>query len=233
MITTATGQSDWDRLLAGGCYLLRDVRRLASVPEGVSRRFVRNYKGERGLWGGGNQRLGGRYYATFRDLMELRMINAFYSVGLRWPVIVRAAIYGQERFGTDYPFSDRRFQTDGGEIFDRGIVGLEQVSGRGQLAFEQLVGPSLFVPLDYLDDAPVRWYPAEEWGNKLIGRGVVVDPRRSFGVPVVADSYVPTDTLYRNFIAEGKDAALVARSYEIPVEAVLQAVAFEEAAARR
>ena len=161
------------------------------------------------------------------------MINAFHSVGLRWPVIARAATYGQERFSTDYPFSDRRFQTDGGEIFDHSMAGLEPVSGRGQLASEQLVGPSLFVPLDYLDDAPARWYPAEEWGDELIGRGVVVDPRRSFGVPVVADWYVPTDTLYRNFIAEGKDAALVARSYEIPVGAVLQAVAFEEAAARR
>ena len=185
------------------------------------------------------------------------MINAFHSVGLRWPVIARAAAYGQERFRTDYPFSDRRFQADGDEIFDHSMAGLEQVSERGQPASEQLVGPSLFVPLDYLDDAgiwgmlavciapslfvpldylddaPVRRYSAEEWGDELIGRGVVVDPRRSFGVPVIADWYVPTDTLYRNFIAEGKDAALVARSYEIPVDAVLQAVAFEEAAARR
>ena len=49
MMTSATGQSEWDHLLAGGCYLLRDVRRLAGVPDAVSRRFVRDYKGERAL----------------------------------------------------------------------------------------------------------------------------------------------------------------------------------------
>ena len=255
MMATATGQREFSRLVVGGCYVLRDVRRLAGVPEAVSRRFVRDYKGERGLWGGGNQRLGVRYYVTFRDLMELRVINAFRSVGLHWPVIVRAAIYGRDRFGTDYPFSDRRFQTDGREVFDRGgegpdpvalaaavhahsvsdrgVMWLEQVSGNGQLAFDEVIGPSLFEPLDYLDDAPVRWYPAEEWGESGIGRSVVVDPKLSFGAPVVTDRYVPTQTLYWNFIAEGQNAELVARSYQISVDAVERAVAFEEAAACR
>lgn len=249
MTATATGQSEFGRLLAGGCYVLRDVQRLAGVPKAVSRRFVRDYKGELGLWGGGHQRLGGLYYVTFRDLMELRVINAFRSVGLRWPVIVRTAVYGRDRFGTDYPFSDRRFQTDGRDVFDRGVLGLEhivkapvahpraifdrgvvwleQVSGNGQLAFDEVIGPSLFEPLDYLDDAPVRWYPAEEWGESGIGRSVVVDPKLSFGAPVVTDRYVPTQTLYWNFIAEGRNAELVARSYEISVDAVERAVAFE------
>lgn len=233
MMATATRQSEFVRLIAGGCYVLRDARRLAGVPEAVSRRFVRHYKGELGLWGGGHQRLGERYYVTFRDLMELRVINAFRSVGLRWPVIVRTAVYGRDRFETDYPFSDRRFQTDGREVFEWGVAGLEQVSGSGQLAFERVVGPSLFEPLEYLDDAPVRWYPAEDWGEIGIGRSVVVDPKRSFGAPVVTDGHIPTSTLYWNFIAEGEDAELVARSYEISVDAVLRAVAFEEAAARR
>ena len=255
MTATATGQSEFGRLLAGGCYVLRDARRLTGVPEAVSRRFVRHYKGELGLWGGGRQRLGERYYVTFRDLMELRVINAFRIVGLQWPVIVRTAGYGRVRFGTDYPFSDRRFQTDGRDVFNEGVDGLEpgvpvpavpprkvyeqgavwleEVSGNRQLAFDEVVDPSLFEPMEYLDDVPVRWYPAEDWGESGIGRSVVVDPKRSFGAPVVADGYVPTQTLYWNFVAEGKNPELVARSYEISVDAVLCAVAFEEAAARR
>ena len=189
------------------------------------------YKGERGLWGGGQQSSGRHYYATFRDLMELRVINAFRQVGVSWRAIVKAAKYGSLHFGTDYPYSDLRFSTDGADVFDRSGVGLALASRDGQLAFERIIGDSLFAPLDYVDDAPVRWYPADELGLADIGRNVAVDPNLSFGVPVVlaAGAGVPTDALYRNYIGEGGDAELVARAYEIPVEAVRRAVSFEQA----
>ena len=87
--------------------------------------------------------------------------------------------------------------------------------------------------MDYVDDAPVRWYPAEEWGLRSVGRNVVVDPRLSFGAPVVQEHYIPTETLHLNFMAEGFDAHLVARSYEVSEETVWHAVRFEEELARR
>ena len=68
--------------LPSGVYWLSEVRALAGVSSEVSRRYVRDYKGRRGWWGGGAQRLEGRYYATFRDLMELRFVNAFRIAGV-------------------------------------------------------------------------------------------------------------------------------------------------------
>ena len=220
-------------LLTSGVYLLRDVRCLAGIPIALSRRFVRSYKGQRGLWGGGEQRLGRYYYVTFRDLLELRFIHAFHISGVSWQRICKTAEYARERFVSDYPFSDRRFQTDGAEIFGDTDAGLEQVSRSGQLAFSQVIGPSLFEPLDYEDDDPVRWYPAEEWGLVSVGRAIIADPLRSFGAPVISERYIPTDTLHQNFIGEGRNVCLVARTYEISEESARQAVTFEEELARR
>ena len=214
-------------------YWLSEVRTLAGVPTQLSRRFIRTYKGQRGLWGGADQRVGRYYYATFWDLMELRIVNAFHISGVSWQRICKTAEYACQRFGTDFPLSHRQFQTDGKDIFDRSGYRVEQVSRDGQLAFAEIIGPSLFKPMDYVDDAPVRWYPAEEWGLRSVGRNVVVDPRLSFGAPVVQEHYIPTETLHLNFMAEGFDAHLVARSYEVSEETVWHAVRFEEELARR
>ncbi|MYC35209.1 MAG: hypothetical protein F4X64_18840 [Chloroflexi bacterium] len=219
--------------LTAGVYWLDNVRWLTGVPTARSRRFVQVYKGQQGLWGGGDQRIGRFYYATFRDLLELRVVHAFRLVGVTWQRIRKTAEYATERFDTDYPFSDRRFQTDGAEIFDRADDRLEKVSGAGQLAFTEIIGPDLFEPVEYVDDTPVRWYPAQEWRLDNVGRGVLVDPRLSFGAPVVHEHYIPTETLHLNFMAEGFDAHLVARSYEVSEETVWHAVRFEEELARR
>lgn len=219
--------------LPSGVYWLSEVRALAGVASHVSRRYVRDYKGQRGRWGGGAQRMEGRYYATFRDLMELRFVNAFHIAGASWRRILRAAEYAGQWFGTDYPFSHRRFQTDGADIFDYNNSGLEQVSQKGQMAFAAIIGPSLFNPVHYIDDVPVRWYPAEEWGLDSVGRNVMIDPKFSFGAPVVSECHIPTDTLYCNFIAEGRSAEAVARSYMVSESTIWQAVAFEEELALR
>ena len=56
---------------------------------------------------------------------------------------------------------------------------------------------------------------------------VVVDPARNFGRPTDNDTGVPTDVLAAALVAEGGDAARVARWWGVPVEAVEQAAEFE------
>ena len=223
-----TEQAEVFDRLSDGFYSVGEVRRLAGVPENVSRRYVSSYKGKYGLWGGKNQRLGGNTYLTFRDLIELRHIDSFHSSGVSWQRILRTAQYAKERFETDYPFSDLRFETDGAHIFGETDEGLEQLSRHGQMAFGRVLSGYLFKPLDYLDYEPVRWYPGQEWEIEYVGRGVIVDPRISFGTPVIADYHVPTEVLYLNYRAELNDPETVARNYEIPLPSVVCAVAFQK-----
>ena len=215
-------------LLTGGFYSVGEVRLLSGVKEPVSRRFVKAYKGKQGLWGGAEQNLGGSVYLTFRDLMEIRHLSTFHMAGVSWQRIVRAALQAKVRFETDYPFSDLRFKTDGAHIFNSTGTDLEQLSGYGQLAFKQVLGEYLFEPVDYDDYEPVCWYPAEEWGMTQVGREVIVNPKVAFGAPVIAGYNVPTEILYLNYKAEMKDFESVALNYEIPLNSVECAVAFQE-----
>jgi uncharacterized protein (DUF433 family) len=85
--------------------------------------------------------------------------------------------------------------------------------------------------LDYLYDALeysefddlVRWWPL---GKE---RRVLVDPRRSFGHPIVQEG-VPTAILARSYRAEGS-AAAVARWFEVTEESVADALDFERSRA--
>ena len=225
------------RGLAVGSYSPTEVQRLAGVPAVLTRRFLSKYKGEMGLWGGvlsHDQYLDGRWYATFQDMLELRCLRAFHDAGVTWRRIRRTAEYSRDRFNTDYPFSHRRFLTEGEGIFAHTEEGLEQLSDHGQFTFEEIIGPELFDPVEYNDaDLPVRWYPAVEWGWKVHSRAVVVDPLRSFGTPVIADFGVPTQVLYDSYRAEDHDTARVARTYEVPVVFVQAAVDFEQHMAER
>ena len=65
---------------------------------------------------------------------------------------------------------------------------------------------------------------AERW---FIRPGIVLDPKVHFGKPVIADTGVTTYVLARAFQANKQDAKFVARMYELDVEDVKRAVAFE------
>lgn len=214
--------------LTNGFYSVGEVRLLSGVPESVSRRFVKSYKGTHGLWGGGDQRLAGNAYLTFRDLLEIRHIYAFHTAGVSWQRITMAARRAKLRFDSDYPFSDLRFKTDCVHIFSAIGTNLELLSGHGQMAFKQILGDYLFDPVDYHRYEPVCWYPAEEWGMTNVGREVMVNPRVAFGAPVIVGSHIPTQVLYLNYKAELNDMELVALNYEIPRASVEHAIAFQE-----
>ena len=224
------------RELAVGAYTAGEVQRLAGVPTPLTRRFLSKYKGELGLWGGITnqaQHFDGRWYATFRDMIELRCVNAFHRAGVSWQRVLRSYKYACQRFQTDYPFSHRRFLTEGWDIFSRTDEGLKQISVCGQYAFEQIIRPELFDPMEYEMNAPVRWYPAREWGWTERENAVLVDPLRAFGAPVLTDSGVPTLVLYDCYRAEGCDASRVSRIYEVSPELVQVAVNFEQQLVRR
>ena len=215
--------------LMGGFYSVGEVRRLSGVSEGISRRFVNSYKGTYGLWGGSLQKLSGSAYLTFRDLMEIRHIASFHSAGVSWQRIVKAAGYAKLRFESDYPFSNLRFKTDGAHIFRETSTEIEQISQHGQLAFREVLKDSLFDPVDHWHNEPVCWYPAQEWGLRAVGRGVMVNPSVAFGAPVIVDHGIPTEVLYMTYKAENNNVHLVAANYEIPQESVECAIAFQEA----
>ena len=197
----------------------REVRRWISRQEGS------NEPGSSGLWvsqlhGTDVEGIG------FKDLIELRFVRIFRSEGVSLSVIRRTIEVARKQFSVPYPFTSKRFRTDGRQIFlevieECGGASLVDLSRR-QNVIERVVGPSLRVgvELDPCGEA-ARWYPLRQ------SRSIVLDPSRSFGRPILADSGVPTAAISDALAAEKNDEKRVARLFEVPLAAVKRAMEFE------
>lgn len=163
---------------------------------------------------------------SFRDLLEVRFVDAFRRYGVSWKVIRIAAERAAEIVEDSHPFSTKKFKTDGRSIFadivhDTGKPGLLDLH-QDQWALKDIVDPFLFEGVEFSRAGiePVRWWPLGA------NRRVVIDPARSFGQPIVDPESIPTTILARAVKAEGSIDA-VARWYLVSPKAVEDAVEFE------
>lgn len=221
-------------LLGVGLYAVPDAARLLQMPAVNVRRWLGGYwysrRGERHdvppLWSPELPNFDGNIEISFRDLIELRFVNAFVKAGLGLKTIRHCLDFARDVVDNDRPFSTSRFRTDGRTIFlesiereadsDAKLLDLK----RHQYAFSKVLERS-FKDLDLEGNEVTRWRPYK-------GRDtVVIDPQRAFGQPIAADFGVPTIALAEAVEAEGS-AERVAAMYEVSIEAVRDAVKFEQ-----
>jgi len=161
---------------------------------------------------------------SFHDLLEVRFVKAFLKHGVSLQTIRLAS--QQALFNHPYPFTCKRFQTDGKTIF---ATALEE-SGETQLldlpkrqfAFTKIIEPSLYRGIEFgRDELASHWYPLAN------SKAIVLDPAIAFGKPIVTQGSIRTSILYDAFKVE-ENKQYVARLYEVPVRAVEAAIRFEE-----
>lgn len=214
-----------------GFYTAGDAARLLGVSARSIRRWLGGYNytqnGEKRrvepLWEPQLPRDDDHIELGFRDLIELRFVNAFLNAGLGLKTIRHCLDYARQCVDDDRPFSTRRFRTDGKTIF------LESASTAGdeslldlkneQYAIKTVIERT-FKDLDIDNDAVSRWRPYK--GKPSI----VIDPEFVFGQPTTAKYNVPTIALAQAVKAEGS-AKAVASLFEVPLSVVRDAVAFE------
>lgn len=214
-------------LIGAGVYPISEVHRLTAISKSRVSRFVKKYKGAGGLWGGKAEKLDTMYYLTFKDMMELRVINAFLDKGVGWRVVCRMAEYGRERFGADYPLSHQRFPKEGERLYARALKSLGAAPAAGWSAIDKTLSNGILKSLEYEKKMPVRWYPVKN------SRRIMIDGRYSFGAPVLTKSGVPTQVLYKSYLADNRNAPFVASIYRVPEDGVKSAVKYERALLRR
>lgn len=217
------------RLIGVGLYTAAEASLYTGIPAKDIRRWMFGYRSNgvehQGLW---TPELSGleEKILGFHDLLEIRFVHAFRQHGVSLQAIRNASRQAREMFDQGYPFTCRRFQTDGRSIFatvldETGDETLLDLVKR-QYAFKQVIKPSLYEGIDYAEEgAAQRWYPIKR------SKAVVLDPARNFGKPVLTDAGVDTAAIYSAYQAEGQDAKRVAMLYEIPTTAVDAAVTFE------
>src|SRR5688572_30485935 len=109
-----------------GFYTVPEASRLLKIPAVNIRRWLGGYTYRRGkalgvelapLWTPQLPSDNGHLQLGFRDLIELRFVQAFKNAGLNLIVIRNCLEYARTLVGDERPFSTRLFRTDGKTIF--------------------------------------------------------------------------------------------------------------------
>lgn len=155
-------------------------------------------------------------HINFRELIELRVVERFVTLGVRLSHIVDTAAVLERELGP-CPLANARLQTDGRIILRRLPDHLIQPDV-GQIVMD-------FVKAEWDNYGFDEDHLVNLWCPMGKDEPVLVDPSRQFGDPITLAG-VPTDTVFRAFRAE-KDFERVADWYQIPAQEVRAAVRFE------
>ena len=204
-------------------YTLAEAARYARTATTTARQWVfgRNYPtagGERRSAPVAARRPADVPFLTFHDLVEVAAIARAKEEGVKLPAIRAAIEYAKEYFGVERPLLLEKFMTDGESLYLTEAALNINASRAGQLAFPYI--REVLRHLDYEDGQPSRWWPDGKGGD------ILVDPRVSFGYPVIASTGLRTSEVIDRFQA-GEDVAEIADEYHVPPGVIQAAMRFE------
>lgn len=169
--------------------------------------------------------LDNKYSISFADLIEIRFIDSFKSYGVSWKAIRIAYLHAREILKKNHPFATKTFYTDGRTIFadiqekiqDEHFIDLVTK----QFELKKVFSSYLLKGIEYsTTDDVIRWWPK---GKQA---GIAIDPKRSFGKPIIFKYGIPTSVLYNSFKNEDS-IETVAKCFAVDSNSVSNAVSFE------
>ena len=222
-----------------------DIRDTPAYPVGEAARYLRVSSATLRSW------FMGRYYPTangpsrftpvlkpaqrkptilsFSNLVEAHVLRSLRTEhGIPLDAVRKALQYAERELAIKKLLIREELCTAGGELFLDRYGELINLSASGQLAMRKIFEAHLHrVQWGELRSA-VRLFPfvlAEKSDEKPI----LIDPRISFGRPVVEGAYVSTRSILDRIDA-GESVDEVADDYGITIDAVAEAIVFERAA---
>jgi len=170
-----------------------------------------------------------------RQMSFINLVEAFVLSGIRrqhrvtLPKVRKAVDYLRRTFKTPRPLADEQFATDGVHLFVEKFGALIGATQEGQVQLREVI----LVRLKYVRRDPkgvpekIVLFP----GHGVAKHGdVVIDPRLSFGRPVIDGVGVRTSILAQRFKA-GDSIDELAREFSAAPEAVQNAIRCELLAA--
>lgn len=147
---------------------------------------------------------------SFRNLVELHVLSVTRRIhGISMPKMRSTVTYLRKAFGTEHPLADVTIKTDGASIFVDRLEELVSASEAGQLPIREIV--EQYLQRVGRDRQGNLWlYPFTRASDKADQPKIVVmDPRVSFGRPVIANTGVRTSILAERYRAGDSMQALV------------------------
>ena len=216
-------------------YCCADAARLVGLSPGQVRRYLRGYTYKsRNAQGGLEARQrpaltrphkagADEPYASFLDLADLLIVRKLLDRRFTLHAI-RGFIEDVWRLTESTHVANERFYTLDRSAFIQLVptsgAAVQELGKAGQLSlFREYQLDRLNLEFEARSGLALRWFPSGKRGK------VMLDPHISFGRPVLTSANIPTYSIYDLYLGENKDAAAVARWYDISqrdVEAALE-----------
>jgi uncharacterized protein (DUF433 family) len=171
-----------------------------------------------------------------RQLSFINLVEAFVLAGIRrqheipLPKVRKAVDYLRRSFDSKRPLADEQFQTDGVDLFVEKMGSLIGATQEGQIQMREVIRDRLERVHRDPHGVPEKIVLFPGRSGHSGSADVVIDPRLSFGRPVLDRLGVRTAILAERFDA-GDDIETLSREYSAPVEAIQNAIRCERRAA--
>lgn len=164
---------------------------------------------------------------SFQNLIELAALRALRTEHEFKLSAVREALnYARQELGVSDLLASKKLYARPGELFLQHYGQLISLNRAGQLGIKAILD-GLVKRIDWERNLPCRFFPPLP--NRVEARTVVIDPRVSFGRPVIARVGVSTGVIVDRINA-GESPQEVATDYGASADEIMDALAYERAA---
>ena len=167
---------------------------------------------------------------SFANLTEAHVLRSLRTEhGVTVSALRAALTYAQKTLGIERLLLSPELRTDAGRVFLDRYGELIDLSASGQLAMRKLLEHYLKRVVWDERKVPIRLYPFVVGADSSDDRPIAIDPRISFGRPVVLSKSISTAAI-ANRIDAGETIEEIAADYDIEPVEVEQAALYERAA---
>ncbi|MBW1808953.1 MAG: DUF433 domain-containing protein [Deltaproteobacteria bacterium] len=164
-------------------------------------------------------------HLSFTNLIEAQVLAAMRRThGVSMTKVRNALAYLYKHFDMDHPLASHEFETDGVDIFISELGALISVSDSGQTAMREAIKMHLERIERDDDNVAVRLYPFIRSVPKPDEpKVIVIDPRVSFGRPVLVGTGIPVETIVDRFHA-GESLSELSNDYSCETKLLEEAI---------
>lgn len=206
-------------------YTVGEAAHYLGLPKSTLRSWFAGQRGFRAVIRPADPKVLGLSFTNLVEAYVLTAIRRKHQVAL--PTIRRGLDYLVRKLGAKRPLLEQQFATNGVDLFVDHLGTIINISRDGQVEMADLIRAYLERIDRDAKGVPIKLYPfMRTQAPREQPRTVVIDPRVSFGRPVIAGTGIPTAVLAEQFKA-GDPVHLLAKEYGADEEAVWDAIRCE------